>query len=332
MRTLVVALWLTAFVIHSGPGAATSGPGVPPAPLGLDLYRPVPADNPLTPEKVALGRRLFHDRRLSAHRALSCAVCHDSSRGFSNGRTVAVGAGGVAGRRNVPTLINRVYGATFFWDGRARSLEQQVVQPLVDPHEMAATPDAIMATLRGDGGYRRQFMAAFGRAPVFDDLARALASYVRTIRSGNSRYDQFRHGSLRALNGAEQRGMRLFLGKANCWACHSGSNLSDERFHNTGIAFREGRLVDRGRFTVTGREADRGAFKTPTLREIARTAPYMHDGSLPTIESVIEYYNRGGNANAGLDAEIRPLTLSVDDRRALAAFLRALSGTVSEGS
>jgi cytochrome c peroxidase len=126
--------------------------------------------------------------------------------------------------------------------------------------------------------------------------------------------------------------MRLFLGKANCWACHSGSNLSDERFHNTGIAFREGRLVDRGRFTVTGREADRGAFKTPTLREIARTAPYMHDGSLPTIESVIEYYNRGGNANAGLDAEIRPLTLSVDDRRALAAFLRALSGTVSEGS
>lgn len=320
MRLLVgFTLWLAA--LASGPTA----------PLGLDRYRPTPADNPLTPAKVALGRRLFQDRGLSRDGTLSCAVCHDPSRAFTNGRVVALGVDGSAGRRNVPTLINRVYGASFFWDGRAESIEQQVVQPLLSPREMATTADAVVAAVRRDAGYRRQFLAAFGREPQLPDIARALASYVRTIRSGNSRYDCFRSGAASALTEQEQRGMRVFFGTGSCGSCHAGPNITDERFHNTGVAFRNGRLLDPGRFVVTQKTVDRGAFKTPTLREVARTAPYMHDGSLPTLEDVVDYYDRGGSANPDLDVILHPLGLSVQDKRALIAFLRTLSGRIQEG-
>ena len=346
----LAALASAGFTILAAP---SSGPT---APLGLDLYRPTPADNPLTPAKIALGRRLFEDRRLSRDGSLSCAVCHDPSRAFTDGRVVAVGVGGLTGRRNVPTVVNRAYGASFFWDGRAASLEQQVVQPLLDPREMATTPDAVIAHVRRDGGYRRQFLAAFGAEVrlkpevrlrpdatsdattpdetviTLEHVARALASYVRTIRSGNSRYDRFQHGARSALSEQEQRGMRVFLAKGNCWSCHAGPNLTDERFHNTGVAFRNGQLLDTGRFVVPQKPADRGAFKTPTLREVARTAPYMHDGSLPTLEAVVDYYDRGGNANPGLDTILRPLRLTVEDKRALVAFLRALSGRVQDRS
>jgi cytochrome c peroxidase len=226
--------------------------------------------------------------------------------------------------------VNRVYGRTFFWDGRAVSLEQQVMQPLLDPREMAATPDAVMTLLRRDNAYRRLFKDAFEREPQWDDVARALATYIRTIRSGDSRYDRFRYGAPSALTEQEQRGMRLFLGKANCWSCHSGPNLSDERFHNTGIAFRGDELLDAGRFVVSQHPGDRGAFKTPTLREVARTAPYMHDGSVATLDAVVEYYDRGGNANPGLDPLIRPLHLPVEEKRDLVVFLRSLSGRISQ--
>jgi cytochrome c peroxidase len=308
-------------------GLRASGPE---APLGLDVYRPVPADNPLTPAKIALGRRLFEDRRLSQDGTVACATCHDPSRAFTDGRAVAIGVGGLAGRRNAPTLVNRAYGRTFFWDGRAVSLEQQVMQPLLDPREMAATPDAVMTLLRRDNAYRRLFKDAFEREPQWDDVARALATYIRTIRSGDSRYDRFRYGAPSALTEQEQRGMRLFLGKANCWSCHSGPNLSDERFHNTGIAFRGDELLDAGRFVVSQHPGDRGAFKTPTLREVARTAPYMHDGSVATLDAVVEYYDRGGNANPGLDPLIRPLHLPVEEKRDLVVFLRSLSGRISQ--
>lgn len=304
---------------------------VPSAPLGLDLYRPVPADNPLTPPKIALGRRLFQDRGLSRDGTLSCAVCHDPARAFANNRVVASGPGGITGGRNVPTLINRAYGKSFFWDGRAESLEQLVVQPLLNPSEMAMTPGAVVATVRRDRGYLRQFLAAFGRAPQLDDVARAMASYVRTIRSGNSRYDRFRIGMGAELTEQEQQGMRVFFGKGRCGSCHAGPNLTDEHFHNTGVSFRDGHMLDPGRFVVTGNPADRGAFKTPTLREVAQTAPYMHDGSQSTLEDVVDYYDRGGNANLGLDAILRRIGLSLEDKRALVAFLRALSGEVREG-
>ena len=160
-----------------------------------------------------------------------------------------------------------------------------------------------------------------------EDLGRALASYVRTILSGNSAYDRYLYGDRAALSAEERRGLEVFRGKARCSTCHAGPNLTDEGFHNTGVAWRDGRLHDAGRFAVTGKETDRGAFKTPTLREVARTAPNMHNGSLATLEDVIEFYNRGGNRNPSLDPELRPLQLTAEEKLSLAAFLRSLSGS-----
>ncbi len=293
--------------------AAVAAPQV--VPLGLDVHMPVPDDNPLTPAKVKLGRLLFHDRRLSRDGSLSCASCHDPERAFTDGRAVAQGVDGKQGTRNAPTLINRGYGASHFWDGRAPALEKQVLEPIFNPVEMALTPAGLET--------RTKLTAA--------EIARALASYVRTIRSGDSRFDRHLYGETGALTRPEQKGLDLFSSTANCWVCHTGSNFSDEQFHNTGIAWRGGRLLDVGRFAVTGAASDRGAFKTPTLREIARTAPYMHDGSLATLEEVVDYYNRGGNHNPGLHGAVRPLHLAPEDKRALVAFLRSLTGRIQEG-
>ena len=285
------------------------------APLGLDAYMPAPAENPLTRDKVASGRRLFSDRRLSRDRSLSCASCHDPKRSFTDGRIVAQGIGGKKGPRNAPTLINRGYGASHFWDGRAPTLEKQVLEPIFNPIELALTPEELEERFK---------MPA-------QKIANALASYVRTIRSGNSPFDRYLSGDRGALSEEATQGLNLFRGKANCAACHSGPTLTDERFHNTGIAFREGARPDDGRYKVTGKPEDKGAFKTPTLREIARTAPYMHDGSLATIDEVIEYYDGGGKANPSLDREVRPLRLNAGEKKALAAFLRSLTGQVTEG-
>jgi cytochrome c peroxidase len=299
-------------------------------PLGLDMVLPAPDDNPLTPAKAALGRRLFTDTRLSSDGSVACASCHDPSRAFSDGRAVAVGVAGRNGVRNAPALINRGYGTAFFWDGRVPTLETQVLQPLLDTREMAATRESVLRTLRRDREYGRQFRAAFNREPEWDDVGRALASYVRGIRSGNSPYDRFRSGDTSELTDQQQRGMRIFFGGGNCWSCHKGASLTDEQFHNTGIAFRRSDVSDDGRFLITRRPADRRSFKTPTLREVARTAPYMHDGSMATLEEVVDHYDRGGSADQALDEEIRPLGLSADDKRALVAFLRSLSGRIDE--
>jgi cytochrome c peroxidase len=277
-------------------------------PLGLDLYMPVPEDNPLTAEKIDLGRTLFFDRRLSRDGSIACATCHDPDRAFSDGRAIAVGVSGRVGRRNAPALINRGYGRAFFWDARLRTLEEQVLKPIEDPNEMDSTIARAVARV--------------GLTP--DDVSRALASYVRSILSGNSRFDRFINGERAALSADETAGLRVFRGKGNCTACHVGPNFTDERLHNTGIAVREGRLIDVG--------AGRGDFKTPTLRDVARTAPYMHDGSVETIEDVVEFYDRGGNSNPALDLELRRLRLTAEEKRTLAAFLRALTGDVREGS
>jgi cytochrome c peroxidase len=271
-------------------------------PLGLDLYLPVPEDNPLTAEKIALGRRLFFDRRLSRDESISCSSCHDPERAFSDDRAIAVGVFGRNGRRNPPALINRGYGRLFFWDGRAASLEEQVLKPIQDPNEMDLSLSEAAALV--------------SLAP--DEIARALASFVRSILSGDSPFDRYIIGNRAALTPEQQAGLQLFRGKANCTACHVGPNFTDERLHNTGVAWRDGRFTDVG--------AGQGNFKTPTLREIARTAPYMHDGSLATLEEVIEYYDRGGNQNPGLDPEIRPLRLTIIEKQSLIEFLRALNG------
>src|SRR6185295_15121425 len=222
---------------------------------------------------------------------------------------------GAEGTRNAPALINRGYGRSFFWDGRADSLEQQAVQPIINPIELGLTEAELE---------RRTGMKVA-------DVTAALASYVRTIRSGDSRFDRYSAGRAASLNALEKTGLQLFRGKGGCSACHIGPNFTDERFHNTGVAWSDGRLADEGRFAVSGNTRDHGAFKTPTLREVARTAPYMHDGSLATLEDVVDFYSEGGRPNPSLDSEIRPRRFSAEERRALVAFLRSLNGEVHEG-
>ena len=284
-------------------------------PLGLDLYLPVPENNPITSEKVALGRQLFFDRRLSRDGTVSCATCHNPNRAFSTPVPVAVGLSSRQGRRNAPALINRGYGRAFFWDGRASSLEEQVIMPIQDPNEMNLTLDEASARVNLDA----------------TTLSSALASYVRTILSGDSPYDRFVNGDRKALSSEQQSGLGIFRGKGNCTACHVGPNFTDEGFHNTGVAWRDGQIADEGRFAVSARPGDHAAFKTPTLREIASTAPYMHDGSISTLEGVVDFYSDGGRKNPYLDPEIRPRNFTSEEKRALVAFLHSFTGKVHEG-
>jgi cytochrome c peroxidase len=272
-------------------------------PLGLDLFMPVPDSNPLTAQRIELGRQLFFDSRLSRDRTVSCGSCHQPNHAFSDGRVTSIGVFGRAGRRNAPTLVNRGYGRLFFWDGRARSLEEQVLEPIQDPNEM----DLSLADAEARIGL-----------PA-DEISRALASYIRSLLSGNSGFDRFVNGERTALSDQQQGGLQVFRGKGNCTACHVGPNFTDERLHNTGVAWHGAALRDMG--------AGRGDFKTPTLREIARTAPYMHDGSLATLDDVVDFYDRGGRPNPHLDPDIRPLRLTENEKRALVSFLQALSGS-----
>lgn len=280
-------------------------------PLGLDLFMPVPEDNPIGSERIERGRQLFFDTRLSRDGTIACASCHDPERAFSDGRPVAIGVFNRVGRRSAPALVNRGYGRAFFWDGRAATLEEQVLQPIQDPNEMDMTLRDVSARMR---------------LPA-DEIARSLATFVRSLLSGDSAFDRFISGDRSALTAAQQAGLQVFRGKANCTACHVGPTFSDERFHNTGVAWRDGRLLDAGRFEVTRNVEDRGAFKTPTLREISRTAPYMHDGSIGTLDEVVGFYDRGGNPNAQLDVELRPLRLTDSEKEALVAFLESLNGS-----
>jgi cytochrome c peroxidase len=302
----------------------------PHLPLGLDLYMPIPDSNPWSGAKAALGRRLFRDSLLSRDGSLACASCHQPGRAFTDGRAVAVGVGGRKGTRSAPTLVNRAYGRAFFWDGRAASLEEQVLGPIQDSVEMDLPLDSAILRLERAPVYRAAFLATFGRRPNRPDLARALASYLRTVLSGDSRVDRYLHGEPGALSPLEREGLRLFQGKANCVACHVGPSFTDERFHNTGVAWLRGPPADSGRWRITRQEHDVGVFKTPTLREVGRTAPYMHDGSFPSLEAVIDFYDRGGEPNPYRDDELRPLGLSAAEKAALIAFLEALTGVVRE--
>ena len=314
-------------------GLTPSPPGTARAestrPLGLDLYRPEPADNPTLPARVTLGRRLFHERRLSRDRSLACVDCHRPDRAFTDGRAKAVGVFGRRGPRSVPTIVNRAWGESFFWDGRIATLEEQVLQPILAELEMDLTIDEAVERLRGTSPYPATFRETFGRAVNRDDLARALAAYVRTIQSGASPYDRYVWGEPAALSPKAEAGLALFRGRANCTACHVGPNFTDEEFHNTGV-FWGGQPYDAGRVVVTGVPEDTGKFKTPTLREIDRTA-HEPDGSIATLDEVIDFYDRGGNDNPFRDRELRPLRLTEDEKTSLVAFLQSLSGTIREG-
>ena len=305
--------------------------GGPPLPKGFDLFVPVATELQLTASAAVLGRRLFFDARLSRDGSVSCASCHDAERAFTDGRRVSSGVANRRGTRNAATLVNRGYGQSHFWDGRARSLVDQVLQPIEHELEMALPRATALARIAADPTYVAHFHSALASEVSLTALAHALATYVATIFSGDAPFDRYAAGDTLALTAEQRLGRRLFDGKANCSACHRGANFTDEQFHNTGAAIKNGVLTDSGRFQVTRSAADIGGFKTPTLREVARTAPYMHDGSLETLAQVIDFYDRGGTPNQQLDLQIRPLALTSAEKRALIAFLHALSGAIREG-
>lgn len=303
--------------------------GAPPA--GLDLHMPLPPGSRADQEAVDLGRLLFFDPVLSRDSTLACVSCHQPERAFSDSLEVSVGVFGRRGTRNVPAIVNRGWGRAFFWDGRIETLEEQVLQPILAPMEMDLTIEEAVDRLAAAPAYRMRFRGTFGADPGRKGLATALAAYVRSIRAGDSPFDRAMDGDETALSELERRGLELFQGEARCARCHTGALLTDEAFHNTGLAWRDGAPADSGRALVTGRPDDVGAFKTPTLREVERTAPYMHDGSLATLVEVVDFYDRGGHPNPHLDPLVRELHLDDEEKRALVAFLRALTGRVEEG-
>jgi len=299
-------------------------------PVGLKANRLIPEDSRLTAARVALGRSLFFDPVLSENNTVACASCHQPLHGFAAPDARAIGIHGQFGLRNAPSLLNRAYGRRFFWDGRVGSLEEQALKPLANPKELGSSVAAALKRLRENASYAEQFRQAFttggAEAVNAENLGKALASFQRTLLFGDSPVDRFRANDASALSDAERQGLWLYESRGRCWRCHSGHNFTDESFHNTGVRWGK-RPVDLGRFAVTSLEADAGKFKTPTLRGVTLTAPYMHDGSVKTLRDVVQFYNRGGVKNPNLDPDIRPLNLSDTDVDHLVAFLEAMSRT-----
>ena len=298
-------------------------------PLGLERESLVlPEDNPLTREKVELGKLLFFDKRLSANNTIACSICHKPTLAFTDGQPVSTGIHRQQGGRGAPTAINRAFSSAQFWDGRAATLEEQSVGPFTNPVEHGfANYDELVAKVNSIAGYQPLFEQAFGPSAMTVELiGKAIASFQRTLLSGNSAYDQFGvGGNEMALSANAQNGFRVFVGKGQCLRCHFGFNFTDERFHNLGVDW-DKEHIDVGRFGVTKKPRDLGAFKTPTLREVARTAPYMHDGRFATLRQVVEFYNQGGIPNPHLDPVIKPLNLTDPEKEDLVKFLHALNG------
>jgi cytochrome c peroxidase len=324
------------------------------------LLAAIPAGNPQTPEKIALGRRLFFEPRLSVDGSVACGSCHQPGRAFTDGGSAAVGVRGLVGQRNAPSILNALFFKTLFWDGRVTTLEDQALLPIVNPSEMGqpSLGDAV-AALEADASYRHQFQAVFGARPNAGDLAKAIAAYERSELSFDAPFDAFAAGDEAAISYAARRGWALFNGKAHCAACHTPAAAGgpalfmDQRFHNTGVGVSgrelaslacatQARLgagelirVDQtaisselsalGSFLVTKQTADIGAFRTPSLRNVAVTGPYFHDGSARTLWDVIDHYNKGGTANPWLDRGIRPLGLNDAEVDDLVAFLGTLT-------
>jgi cytochrome c peroxidase len=333
---IMAAAWLAA--CSSSPARVTSTPvGEPvaiPAPLGLPPV-PIPSDNPPTRETIALGKKLFFSPLLSADASVTCATCHDPAKAFADGKPVSAGIGGKTGKRNSPTVLNAAYNKLQFWDGRAASLEEQALGPMFSPEEMGHSMRGFESRLQADPEMQALFERAFGSGPVtLDGVTKALASYQRTLLSGNSPFDRyFFGGDKTALSESAKRGFEIFRDpqRGNCVVCHSIEKdfalFTDHKFHNLGAGLDpDGAIPDPGRISQTLRDGDQGAFRTPGLRNVALTAPYMHDGSLKTLREVVDFYIGGGSSNQFLDPEVRPLHLTRQDREDLIAFLESLTG------
>ena len=289
-------------------------------PLGIDWII-VPPDNPMSDEKIELGKQLFFDKRLSGNGTVSCASCHDPNKGWADDRKFSPGAHGQLTTRNVPSVVNVGLHRTFFWDGRAESLEEQALSPMTSPVEMDIRLDELENRLRRIDGYRSQFQAIFPDGVTAQNVAKCLATFQRTLVAGETTYDRFRGGHADALEGEIGRGSGIFFGKANCGNCHIAKVYTDHKFHNIGTGM-DGMTQDRGLADRTGKTADIGKFRTPLLRDLALTAPYFHDGSKATLEAVVDFYNDGGGKNPNLDPHIVPLRLTPEEKQALVTFLR----------
>jgi cytochrome c peroxidase len=305
---------------------------LPEPPLGIDS-KLTDLPEPPTPERVRLGRWLFYDKRISADGSISCATCHKPENAFSEDTPVSTGIRGQKGGRKAPSFVNLAWTLYphFFWDGRAKSLEEQALGPIANPLEMGNTHDAMVSSLGKIKAYAGYFKQAFGDDAITKDrVAKAIADYERTRMSGNSPWDRWqKKRDQTAVSDQVKKGHELFFfGKASCNQCHLGQNFTDNSFHNLGVGFDPvaNKFADTGRFVVTSSESDRGAFKTPTLRDVSKHAPYMHDGSLKTLKEVVEFYNRGGIKNPTLDPKIKPLNLTPDEVDALVAFMESLDG------
>lgn len=334
-------------------------------PLGLSAGQNgivIPADNPLTRAKIELGRQLYVDPRLSLDSTVSCASCHHPDDGFARHTQFGVGINGQMGGRNSPVSYNRILSAAQFWDGRAPSLEAQAIGPIANPIEMGFTHDACVARLKGIEGYRLQFEKIFPQEGLtIQTVGKAIASFERVIVSGTSpadhdealvafekqykdlladlkgfkedepdayaKYQELKAAATaRPVSAAARRGRELFFGqKAGCTACHVGANFTDEKYHNLGVGM-DKPMPDLGRFDQTKDPKDRGAFKTPTIRNVALSAPYMHDGSQKTLEEVVEWYDKGGHPNPHLSDKIKKLGLTTQEQADLVAYMKALTG------
>ena len=309
-------------------------------PLGLPPV-PIPTGNPPTAETIALGRRLFYDSHLSSDNTLACSSCHKPQAAFTDGLSLSRGVTGSTGVRNAPTVENAAYLPLQFWDGRAATLELQAASPIADPLEMNQPHDVSVSKLSRDPVYRAMFRSAFGSPQAtIERVEAALASFERTLLSGNSAFDRYQYaGDRSALTPSQVRGLQTFLdpNRGNCAACHTlgaqHSLFTDGQFHNTGEGVDgDGSFADIGRYHETKVETDKGAFMTPTLRDIAETAPYMHNGRLSTLQEVVDFYAGGGNSNPDLDPEMKKIHLTGQDRADLVDFLRALTGPVPPNS
>jgi len=296
------------------------------SPFGFSgsLASTAPADNQLTESRAKLGRRLFFETALSRTREVSCSSCHEQSHAFADPRTVSVGVEGKMGLRNAPGLANLAWVRTgLFWDGRVASLEEQTGKPIEDANEMDLPLSEAVARLNSDASYVAEFQAAYAEPPSELSLRQALASFVRTLVSSNSRYDAFLTGDSFALSDSEQRGSDLFFSsRTGCFHCHTERTLTNDGFFNNGSYEPGG---DIGRKGVTGRTGDLGKFRVPGLRNIALTAPYLHDGSLPTLSDVIDHYAKGGRGDPSTDVQIEPFELNAAEKADLLAFLGALT-------
>lgn len=292
----------------------------------LPTVVPIPSSNLNYTAKIELGKQLYFDGRLSKNNAISCAFCHNPGTGFADPRQTSIGVGGGVGGRQSPTVYNTGLNHVQFWDGRARSLEEQAIGPIHNPVEMAETHEHVVAKLGKIKGYQQQFRAVFGTDVNLQGIAEAIAAYERTVLSTNSAFDKYVLGVQKAMDEAAVRGLALFKGKARCILCHNGPNFTDNQFHNLGVPQVGPMKEDLGRFAVSRAEKDRGAFKTPTLRSITETAPYMHDGAFKTLEEVVEFMDQGGGSNPNLSPLVKPLNLTAEEKSDLVAFLKALTG------